>query len=598
MTPHVSDAVADTRPRLDLRSQLVLAGACLTVLFTAFEIKSPVFSLGPVSFTTSKIVAAIFIFASLAFAAGKISWYLSRRALDVAVLLFIASNFLSVLAAQDKPGAFKFAIRLVSAALVYLAVSRLPSRARAHLWIAGSVAVTLGIETVIGMLENFISSVQWPNVLEPFQEGVITFGTFYNVRISATLPFPTVFSIFLELTLPLALAFGIWCAERQESRSARRWAAAATIVFIACVMIVQVVTFTRTALVATPLAFGAGAALAYMYGYSRRYWAYLLLAIALLLVTVGFMTLFSNKMAARLDVAPQERHYGVNYKLLSFPQQLRSGQTAVAKIHVKNTGSINWEPQGSDQVMLGYRWLTYPDQQDYDLGLGDNRGNVPNVPVSVPPGAETDIQIEFVSPKENGEYVLVFELAKAHVSWFSSAGPPPLIIPLKFVNGVSSPLTIPQTADSFKAGEPALVTPARTQLWKAGLKTWEHNPFLGVGPDQFRLRYYDYMPDLPHDDRVRTHNIFLEAMANTGIAGLAVMVFLLARMVWVQFRLVRNRSQGAGARYVSLALLIASLAYLAHGMVDFFLWQTGISFLFFIYLGLTSWLDYEVRERD
>ncbi|MCL4472676.1 MAG: O-antigen ligase family protein [Actinobacteria bacterium] len=598
MTPHVSEAIADRRPQLGLRSQLVLAGACLTVLFTAFEIKAAVFSIGPVSFTTSKIAAAIFIFASLAFAADKLSWYFSRRALDVAVILFIASNFLSVAAAADKPGAFKFAIRLVSAALVYLAVSRMPRRSRAHLWIAGSVAVTLGIETVIGMLENFVSAVQWPDVLEPFQEGVITFGTFYNVRISATLPFPTVFSVFLELTMPMALAFGVWYAERQRSRSARRWVAAATIVFIVCVMIVQVVSFTRTALVSTPLAFGAGAVLACIYGYSRRYWGYLVLAIAALLITVGFMTLFSNKMAARLDVAPQETHYGADYTLLSFPQQLHFGETAVARVHVRNTGSINWEPQGSDQVMLGYRWLTYPDHQDYDLGPDDNRLNIPSVPVSVPPGGETDIQIEFVSPKENGEYVLVFDLAKAHVGWFSSAGPPPLIIPLKFANGVSSPLTIPQTADSFKAGEPALVTPSRTQLWKAGLITWEHNPFLGVGPDQFRLRYNDYMPDLPHDDRVRTHNIFLEAMANTGIVGLAVMVFLLARMVWVQFRLVRNRSQGSGARYVSLALLIASFAYLVHGLDDFFLWQTGISFLFFIYLGLTSWLDYEAGFKD
>ena len=583
--------------RLDTRSQLVVAGACLTVLFTAFEIKSPIFSLGPVSFTTSKIAAAIFIATSFAFAAGKVRWYLSRRALDLAVILFVASNFLSVLAAEDRPGAFKFAIRLLSAALVYLAVSRMPSRSRAHLWIAGSVAVTLGIVTFIGLLENFISSVQWPEVLEPFQEGVITFGTFYNVRVSSTLPFPTVLSIFLELTLPLALAFGAWYAESRAGRGARRWVDAATVFFIACVMIVQVVTFTRTALVATPVSLVAGAALAYFYGYGRRYWGYLLLGTALMLLTVGAMTLFSNKMAARLDVAPQERHYGVEYKLLTFPQTLKLGQTDVAKVHVKNTGSINWEPAGSDQVMLGYRWLTYPDQQDYDLGPDDNRLNIPSVSASVPPGAETDIQIEFVTPKDNGEYVLVFDLAKAHVGWFSAAGPAPLIIPLKFVNGVSSPLTIPETADSFKAGEPALVTPARTQLWKAGFKTWQANPILGVGPDQFRLRYTDYMPELPHDDRVRTHNIFLEAMANTGLIGLAVMVFLLVRMFMVQFSLVRNKAQGMGARYVSLALLIASIAYLAHGMVDFFLWQTGISFLFFIYLGLTSWLDYEVRKE-
>ena len=592
--PHVPETDLTGR-NLDTRSRLVIAGACLTVLFSAFELKSPIFSLGPISFTTSKIAAAIFIAASLVFAADKLRWYFSRRVLDLAVILFVASNFLSVAAATDKPGAFKFAIRLLSAALVYLAASRLPSRSRAHLWIAGSAAATLAIVTVIGLLENFIAVERWPDILEPFQEGVITFGTFYNVRISSTLPFPTVFSMFLELMLPLALAFGIWFEERRKSARARWWVAAGIVVFTGCVMLVQVVTFTRTALVSAPVSLVAGAALAYFYGYGRRFWIYLLLATGLLLGTVGFMTLFSDKMAARLEVAPQATYYGAEYKLVSFPQTLKTGETATAQVHATNTGSIKWEPSGSDQVMLGYRWIIYPGKDEYDLGPDNVRRYIPSVPASVPPGASADISIEFATPKDDGRYVLVFDLAKAHVGWFSSAGAAPLILPMKIVNGVSSPMTIPETADYYNAGEPAAVTPARTDLWKAGLKTWAHNPVLGVGPDQFRVRYNEYSPELPHDERVRTHDIFLEAMANTGIVGLAVMLFLLARMFMEQFRLVRNRAQAKGARYVSLALLIASIAYMVHSLDDFFLWQTGISFLFFLYLGLTSWLEFEAR---
>jgi hypothetical protein len=578
--------------RLDIRSRLVLVAACLTVLFTAFELKTPVISLGPVNFTTSELAAGFLIIASLVYAAANLSWYLSRRALDVAVLLFLLVNFLSAaLVADDKPGAFKFALRMTYAALVYLAVSRLPARIRSWLWLAGGVTAALIIVTVIGLLENFISAVQWPDLLEPFQEGVITFGTFYNVRVSATLPFPTVFSMFLELALPLSLALGLWLAGSQARRGRRLWLEAATVVLLAAVMALQVFTYTRSALVATPVALLTGAALAAFYGYGRRVWIFLGLGVIFLVATVGVSVLFSNKMASRLDLAEQERHYGAEYTLISSPGELTLGQTGTAGIHIKNTGSITWTSEPDEKVSLGYRWLTYPQKEYYELPSYI----ITEMPRVVPPGDEVDLTADFMIPEENGRYVLVYELFKTHVSWFSSAGVPPLIFPLEFINGKSRPLKISESSESFEAIEPAVATSTRSQLWRAGLKVWKGNLVLGVGPDQFRKRYNEYEPGIEHDERVRTHNIFLEAATTTGIVGLAVMVFLLVRTFTVQFRLVRNRRQEEGARLVSLALIIASMAYVVHGMMDCFLWQTGVAFLFFAYLGLTSWLDHKSK---
>ncbi|MHB1325416.1 MAG: O-antigen ligase family protein [Thermoleophilia bacterium] len=577
---------------LDRRSRLVLVAACLTVLFTAFEVKTPVFSLGPVNFTTSELAAGFLIIASLVYASAKLSWYLPRRALDVAVLLFLLVNFLSAaLAAEDKPGAFKFALRMAYAALVYLAVSRLPAHTRSWLWLAGGMTAALMIVTVVGLLENFISAVQWPDLLAPFQEGVITFGTFYNVRVSSTLPFPTVFSMFIELALPLALALGLWLAGRETRRARRLWLEAATVVTLAAVMVLQVFTYTRSALVATPVAMLTGAALAAFYGYGRRVWILMALGVVFLGATVGVSVLFSNKMASRLDVSEQERHYGADYTLTSAPGELALGQTGSARIHIKNTGSITWTSDPDEKVSLGYRWLTYPQKEYYELPTYI----ITEMPTVVPPGGEVDLTTDFLIPEENGRYVLVYELFKTHVSWFSSAGVPPLIFPLEFINGKSRPLKISESSESFEAIEPAVATSTRSQLWRAGLKVWKDNLVLGVGPDQFRKRYNEYEPGIERDDRVRTHNIFLEAAATTGIVGLAVMIFLLVRMFTVQFRLVRNRKQEDGARLVSLALIIASIAYVVHGMMDDFLWQTGVAFLLFTYLGLTSWLDHKSK---
>ncbi|MHB8793727.1 MAG: O-antigen ligase family protein [Thermoleophilia bacterium] len=581
--------------QLDTRSRLVLAAACLMVLFTAFEVRTLTVPLGPISLTTSEFAAGIFIAFSLVYAAAHFSWYRQRRVLDLAVALFLLTNFLSAaLAAEDKPGAFKFSLRMTFAALVYVAVSRLPARARSHIWVAGAVTAALAIVTIVGLLENFTSLVYWPRVLGPFQEGIITFGTYYNIRIASTLPFPTVLSMYLELALPLALAFGLWISGRRSNSPARRrWLGAATLVLIVAVMLVQVNTYTRSALVATPVSMLAGAVAAALFGYGRRVWGFLVLGVGILVLTVVLSVLFSNKMASRLDVTEQEQHYGAEYKVTSMPADLALDTVYTARIHIRNTGSIIWTPSESEGVTMTYRWLNYPEKEYQEVDF-----LVTDMPHNVPPGGEVDMIVDFKTPSENGRYVFVTELVKAHVGWFSAAGPEPIAIPLEFVNGSSQPWILPDPDESFREAKPAVTSAPRSQLWQAGLKTWKANPILGVGPDQYRKRYNEYMPELQRDEKVRTHNIYLESLATTGVVGFAAMLYLLFMAFLVQFRLVRNRDQKPGARLVSLALPIASVAYVTHGMLDCFLWQTGVALLFFTFLGLTSWLDASVKEEQ
>ncbi len=575
--------------RLDIRSRLVVIAACLAAVFTAFEIRTPVITAGPVGFTTSEAAAGLLIFTSLIYAVSNLSWYLSRRKLDVAVILFLFVNFLSAaLVAEDKPGALKFSLRMTYAALVYLAVSRLPARSRGHLWIAGSIAAALVIVTVVGLMEDLIPSAQWPSILEPFQEGIITFGAFYNIRVASTLPFPTVLSMYLELTLPVALAFGLWFAGRAREKSRRLLIEAAVVVLLTGVMMLQIFTYTRTALVSTPVAFLGGAALAAVFGYGRRVWGFLILGAVVLAVTLGGLTLFSDKMASRLDVSWQAQRYGAEYTLRNMPTDLSLGQVGTARMHIRNLGSITWEAEGDDAVEGSYRWVNYPEKEIQQ----DIQYIVTKLPHSVPPGGEVDLVLDFKTPDHDGKYVFLLELAQKHVGLFSTAGVAPAVVPLEFVGGRSHLWVTSEPPASFEAGEPDVASVSRVQLWRAAYRAWRANPVLGLGPDQFRKRYNDYSPELPHDERVRAHNILLEAAATTGVIGLAVMVFMLIRVFTEQFRLVRNRRQGLGARLVSLALIVAFTSYVFHGILDCFLWQTGVAFLFFIYLGLTSWLQY------
>ena len=570
------------------RTRFVLAGAFLTVFLAAFEVKTPVFSLGPVGFTTSELAAGFFFITFLVWARREaLSSIFLRRVLDVAVLVFIASNFFSILAAEDRPSALKFSLRMTYATMVYFCISRLPRKTKSHVLIARAVTSALLVVVLIGLMENFIPYIDWPRLLSPFQEGIITFGTFYNVRVASTLPFPTTLSMYLELAVPMALALAVWMIEKQKKTRPRRWLTIATIAGLVAAMAVQVYTFTRSALVATPVSMLTGAVVAIVFGYSKKVWGFFLAAVILMLVITGASVLLSNKMATRLDLAQQEQRYGAEYILVSFPDKLPYDSQVTARFHIKNTSSTDWSIEGNGSVVMSSYLVTYPGKEILD----DISYVINDLPHEVPRGGELDMSVDFNTPREPGKYVIVFGLSKSSVGWFSSSGVRPVIVAMDFNGGGGKVISIPEGYEFFNFDDPVVIQASRTELWKAAFKTWKTSMVLGVGPDQFRRRYQEFAPELPPDQRVRTHNIFLEALTNTGLVGLASMVFLLAATLFAQMRLVRNRKLKPSERYVSLALLVATVAYVVHGMLDCFLWQTGISFLFFAYLGLTSWLS-------
>lgn len=582
--------------KVESRARLVLAGAAIAVFLTAFELKQPILPLGPVNFTTTEL-GGIFFYVTAIFWARQVGLYefFSRRALDIAVLLFLVSNYVSVAAAVDKPSALKFALRMTQAALIYLCVSRLPQRRPSHLVIARALTVALLIVTTIGLMENFIPYVRWPQLLSPFQEAISTFGAFYNIRVASTLPFPTTLSMYLELVSPFALMLAIWMTGRESDPRRKRWLWIATLVGLIAVVTVQVFTFTRSGLVAMPVSLLAGAAAAALFGYGRRVWLWFIAGTVLLVVVLGLATVLSSKMATRLDLTEQAQFYGAEYALVSIPDTLQLDQQFTAVLDVKNTGSVKWKAEGDDNVFMSYRWISYPDKEI----LLDITYIQTYLPYDMPTGSEATLSTDFMTPPVAGRYVLVFDLVQSHVAWFSGASAPPLFVPYDFdpVTGVGKRYIVPEKPEDFMAAEPTQIQASRTELWRTAYKTWQSSKLLGVGPDQFRHRYMEFAPDLPPDPRLETHNILVQALTDTGVIGLAVMVFLLLSALWVQVKLVRNRALELSERYVSLALLVALVAYGAHGMLDYYLWQTGIAFLFFTVLGLTAWMDRRGKQR-
>jgi hypothetical protein len=576
----------DEDVRTSLRAKLALFGACLAIFFTAFELKQPLVSLGPLSLTDSELAAAFFFLTSAIWATADPRRFFGRRVLDLAVVLFLAGNFVSVVGAIDKASAVKFSLRMTFAALVYVGVSRLPRRSKAHLLVAATAGAALIIVAVVGVLENYGLFVDWTSVLSHWHEGVISFGAFYNIRVSSTLPFPTALAMYIELALPLALAAGLWLLARTAAGPRRRLTQ--LLIGIAIVTVVAAVTFTytRSGYVAVPVSMLTGAAIASMFGYPKRVIFGLLFVAAVMVSLIGLSTLFSNKMASRLGVAEQTRKFGAEYTILDFPANVELDQTYRARLRVKNTSDIDWKAAGNDNTILSYRWFNYPENSQYP-GISISS----YLPRDVKPGELFEADVEFTSPADPGRYILVLEGLQAGTGWFSSsAHVKPAIKAMELSESGSRSLAVTEAETDFVWANPPAVTPPRSQLWKAALKMWQDHPVVGVGADQYRFRYTEYMDDMRPDDRVRTNNVFLEALATTGLVGFTAMLFMLGSAAWYQWGLLRKRGLPRGERLVALALPMALVAYLAHGLLDNFLWQTGITFLFFAELGLTAWL--------
>ncbi|MBK5226150.1 MAG: O-antigen ligase family protein [Thermoleophilia bacterium] len=576
------------------QARLVLTGAALAICLSAFEVRTPAFSLGPVSFTISELAVLFFFFTVAVYALAEPGWFFSRRVLDLAVLLFIVSNFISIPAAGDRGSAFKFALRMTFAALVYVGVSRLPARVSSHLLVAGAVSVTIIVVTIIGCLENLFPLGSLPKLLSPWQEGTFSFGPFYNVRISSTLPFPTVLSMYLELALPIFLTLGLWLTARAGISPRRRlWFSAALITGLAAMTTVQILTYTRTALVAMPVAMLVAALLAGIYRYGKRVAVYFILVVIMLGLVLASTALFGNVMSARLGIDEPVRLYTADYTLISMPVEMGQNQEYSARVRITNTSDGTWEKSGDNYVAYSYRWLNYPEKERQDFHY-----QITNLPKDIVPGETVEMDVTFFTPDIPGRYILIIEPFRSHVGMFSGANTTPLVFPLELVDGVVRKFPIPETAADFVEAPVVLPTPDRGVLWRAAWRIWKEHPVLGVGPGQFRKVYSNYSENITPDEHLETHNIFLEALANTGVVGLAAMLFLLASAIWYQFRLVRSRSLNDSMRLLSLGLLAALVAYVTHGFLDFFLWQNGVTFLFFTLLGLTAWLVRKERDGE
>ncbi len=133
----------------------------------------------------------------------------------------------------------------------------------------------------------------------------------------------------------------------------------------------------------------------------------------------------------------------------------------------------------------------------------------------------------------------------------------------------------------------------RLNLWKMGLRMYQDNPVLGVGPGNYRPEYLRYDPSRGHINRVLApHSIFVQALSELGTLGLLAFLWIAYKTWKLNAASARRMQVESGGRqpiewYLARGLNLALVGYLVSGAFLTVLYYPHLWFLTGMSAGLS-----------
>lgn len=290
---------------------------------------------------------------------------------------------------------------------------------------------------------------------------------------------------------------------------------------------------------------------------------------AVVLIAASYVA--NPDMRARLGL--EERRYEVEYRFEGDCEG-EPGERIEIPVAIHNDGE--W-PLSNRQAPGELAHVAWPEEGRPDASAFHYQRLPP-----VPPGEEVTLTLAIELPQEPGSIDIVVDIRRKNVIWLSAVGVEPGRLHCVAGPAVAEHADRDGDQDAIRLqGRPLELE--RRHYWQAALRLLAERPVLGHGADQFHLRYRRFVPPRGWDGRARAHSIVVETAADLGALG------LLALGLWVGLLLFRTAGLLAGGRNsprYALAAAVGCCAFLAHGMVDYFLAYTQIVVVFWPLLGI------------
>ncbi len=490
---------------------------------------------------------------------------MARLAMPALSLLLVAIVSAS-LAPAHRLEAVKFVTRIATGLYAFSLIACIASSRPRLVGLLWAVVLGAGLSACLGLGE--VAGWRALDALLALFKATPTLvgGT---LRMSASFQYATIAAMFFEMAAPLALAL----SATARSRPGRALALVITLICTAGV----VLTLTRAGMATLALVYGLAIGLAWAHPRFRPWRWRAALALWSLALLIGGLAWRVDAFRARLATENDLNWYNAAYAAPA-SLTLRAGEAVTITIEARNTGQIPWEAAGERSFALGYRWLSADGR-----ALGPSHVEI-SLPHDIAPGEAIRWTVEVRASVPPGEYRLAWGMLQRRVLWFRQRGVPEAETLVRVEPGIVTPIAPPVAAAPSDEAPAAPPTVRRMELWQAAWQMWAERPLLGVGPDNFRHLYGRYLGLALWDTRLHANNLYLELLADLGLAGLAVFGWLAVVAAIELARVLRQASDepitlwaaGAGG---------SLLAFLAHGLLDYFLEFTSLYLLFWMSLG-------------
>jgi len=299
-------------------------------------------------------------------------------------------------------------------------------------------------------------------------------------------------------------------------------------------------------------------------------------AVAALAIVVGALFVSSRSAQSlwlRLTTEGQSSWYRA--AIAAPPDvELPTGRMALVPVAITNTGRLAWDPAGDPPVVLSYHWL--PADGDRFVSFEGARTSFAD---RVEPGTTAVVNARVVAPRQPGRYRLEWDLTQEGRLWFSTEP--------GAVRRMSRAVVAGQSADAAALATIAppkpTMRPGRFELWRAAARIVAAHPFIGIGPDNFRLAYGRYAGIAMADTRTHSNNMYLEMLTGGGLLAGVAFAWLAWRAAGCVAAGLRGALERGGTAAIGVAA--AALAIALHATVDSFLSFAPTYVLFSLTLG-------------